>query len=275
MPSVKAIALVATLCLAPIAAHAAKVQLPVTLSDDDIAAMRGKSVAVTLHEPPSFIAGSPGKATFAMVGAFAMMKAGNDFVKDNGIEDPAVELRRQLGELLQSEYGVQMQPVDDQPTREKKPEKLARLHSSAGYMLSVRNLGWQHMYYTSDWNNYWLAYTAYVQLIETGSGRTVAQTGCGLSTMNTPIKPTMQEMHANGGQLVKDFLAATRWSCLRQLATTILRLPPEKVPAIPSEYADLLAKLQPATAQPATAQPATPAPAVDAGATATPSADMP
>lgn len=262
----KALVVGAALCIAPMAADAAKVQLPVSLSQDDAAALHGKTAAVTLHNPPPFIASTAGKASFAMIGAFAMMKAGNDFVKDNGIEDPAVQLRLQLGELLQNHYGLQMRPVDGTPSKDKKPEKIAKAHADVDYVLSVRNMGWQHMYYTADWNSYWLSHVAYVQLIETKSGRVVLQSGCGLSTLDSPVKPTLPQIRANGGKMVKDILAAARWSCVRQLSTNILKLPPDKVPAVPEEYADLLGQLLPAATQ--TAEPA----AVDAQETPEPPA---
>ncbi|MFZ5637596.1 MAG: hypothetical protein ACOY82_13535 [Pseudomonadota bacterium] len=261
----KALAIGAALCVVSLAADAAKVQVPVPLSEADAAALQGKTAAVTLHEPPPFIASSPGKAGFAMIGAFAMIAAGNNFVKENGIEDPAVQLRQQLGELLQTHYGLQMRPVDTKPSKDRKPEKIAKSHPEADYVLSVRNLGWQHMYYTTDWNNYWVSHVAYVQLIETGSGRVVLESSCGASTHESQVKPTFSELRANGAKLTKDILASVRWSCVQQLATHILKLPAEKVPAVPAEYADLLARMQPtATAAAGAAPAATP--------TATPSA---
>src|SRR5262245_24065372 len=59
------------------------------LSAAAASARSGKVLAVTRHEKPSFSAMTAGKAGLGMVGAFAMLSAGNKIVNDNGIADPA------------------------------------------------------------------------------------------------------------------------------------------------------------------------------------------
>ncbi len=55
--------------------------------------MQGRAITVTHREKPSFAAMTAGKASFALIGAFAMISVGNATIKENDIEDPAVRDR--------------------------------------------------------------------------------------------------------------------------------------------------------------------------------------
>ncbi len=273
--------LAVSLCLLPAAAIAAK--KPIPLSEADAAALQGKTAAVTLHKPASFVAMTAGKAGFGLLGAGAMIKAGNDFVADNGIEDPAVLVRAQLAPLLQSHYGLQVQPVDTTATEEKKPAKIAKLHPDSDVILSVRTHGWSYAYYPASWGEYWIGWSGEVQLIDAKTGKQLSQTYCGANTQSNPIRPKLEDMRANRAQLTKDVLTSLGWLCVQLLAREHFRIPEDKIPAIPAEYLNPLARLQPGAATTApppaastepTADPAAP-PAAEAPATDTPATDVP
>lgn len=252
------------LCLSPLGARAAKAPTPI--SDADAAALRGKTAAVTLHETPSFIAMTAGKAGFGLLGVAGMVKAGNDFVKNNEIADPAILLRDRLGAMLQDTYGLQVKPVDATVTEEKKPAKLAALHAAdADVVLSVRTLGWNYGYYATDWSHYWVGYAAEVQLIDAKTGKSLSQANCGANTQANPIKPSLENLRADRAQLTKDILDGLGWLCVQLLAKDQLKIPQDRIPAIPAEYVNPLLRLQPAGA-PAAA----PAAATDAAATTAP-----
>ena len=255
------------LCLAPIGARAAKAPTPI--SDADAAALRGKTAAVTRHEPPSFVAMTAGKAGFGLLGVAAMVKAGNDFVKDNGIADPAILLRDRLGAMLQDAYGLQVKPVDAAVTEEKKPAKIAALHAAdADVVLSVRTLGWNYGYYATDWSHYWVGYAAEVQLIDAKTGKSLSQANCGANTQANPIKPSLDNLRADRAQLAKDILNGLGWLCVQLLAKDQLKIPQDKIPAIPADYVNPLLRLQPAGAAAAAPGPATEAAATTAPASA-------
>jgi hypothetical protein len=252
------------LCLSPLGARAAKAPTP--LSDADAAALRGKTAAVTLHETPSFVAFTAGKAGFGLLGFPGMVKAGNDFVKENEISDPTLLLRDRLGAMLQDAYGLQVKPVDATVTEEKKPAKIAALHAEdADVVLSVRSLGWNYAYYPTDWNHYWVGYSAEVQLIDAKTGKSLSQANCGANTQANPIKPSLDNLRADRAQLTKDILNGLGWLCVQLLAKEQLKIPQDKIPAIPADYVNPLLRLQPTDA-PAAA----PAAATEAASTEVP-----
>lgn len=252
--SISSLAVAVALCLAPCGVQAKNELIP--LSEADAKALQGKTAAVTTHETPSFVAMTAGKAAFAVLGAAGMIKAGNTFVEKNAIPDPAVLLREQLGAALRDAYGLQVSPPDTALTDEKKAAKIAKLHPETDYVLSVRSHGWNYGYYAAAWSQYWVGYTAEVQLIDTRTGRQLSQAYCGANTQSNPIRPTLDQLQADGAQLTKDILNGLGWICVQLLAKEQLKLPADKIPAIPAEYVNPLARLQPASAA---AAPTTPA----------------
>lgn len=259
----------AVLCLLPVSAFAAK--KPTPISEADAASLQGKTAAVTLHDTPSFIAMTAGKAGFGLLGVAGMVKAGNDFVRDNDIRDPSVLLRDRLAALLHETYGLEVRPVDTVETKEKKPAKIAALHADADVVLSVRTLGWNYGYYAKDWSHYWVGYGADVELIDAKTGKSLSQANCGANTQVNPIKPSLEDLRANRAQLAKDILEGLGWLCVRLIAKEQFRIPDDRIPAIPEPYVNPLARLQPAPATESTAAPQ--APAGDASATPAPAAE--
>lgn len=268
-------ATVAALCLLPVSVFAANKPMPI--SEGDAAALQGKTAAVTLHDAPSFMAMTAGKAGFGLFGVAGMVKAGNDFVKDNDIRDPSVLLRDRLGALLHDAYGLEVRPVDAVETKAKKPADLAALHRDADVVLSVRTTGWNYSYYPKDWSHYWIGYGAAVELIDAKTGKSLSEIGCSANTGGSPIKPSLEDLRANRGQLAKDVLEGLGWLCVRLVAKEAFRIPDDRLPAIPEPYVDPLARLQPTGAPSAAPQtPAggdSPTPGATADPAATPAAE--
>ena len=116
-----ATAIIAILLSSPLAAKDALIKL----SAEDAARLNGKSLAITKHQRPSFVAMTPGKASFALLGAGAMIAAGNKIVDENGISDPAILLGEQLASGLKNAFGVLPAAPDATATTLTKPNELA------------------------------------------------------------------------------------------------------------------------------------------------------
>lgn len=261
--------LAASLAVSPFAAQADQLKTKVTaLPAAQATALQGKTVAVTLHERESFVAMTAGKAMLGMLGVAGMVKAGNDFVEENGIPDPTLLIREQLANALRDRFGAVLQPADTEVTASVKPNDLVKAHPDSDYILSVRHRGSNYAYYPGTWGGYWVGNTVFVQLIETDSGRVVGKGNCYASTHKHPVRPSLEQLRENRAQLTKDILASLAWKCARQLALDTFQMAPDAAPAIPAELEDPLARVKgaaPTTAD-GTAQPeaaADPAPAAD------------
>jgi hypothetical protein len=60
----------------------------------------GFILVVTTSDRPDFAAMTAGKAMFGMVGAFAMISAGNKVIRENNVEDPAHYIGSELAGFL-------------------------------------------------------------------------------------------------------------------------------------------------------------------------------
>lgn len=269
--------LACALALAALPAAAKDKLIPLTPAD--AALLQGKKIAVTMHERPSFSAMTAGKASFGLLGAAAMIKAGNDLVDANQIVDPAVLVRERLGSSLAQTYGAEVLPVDTTATKAKKAKDVATTHPEADYVLDVRSGGWGYVYFPTDWNNYQIMYSVQVQLVDVKTGRQVSNAACNASSKANKTPPTREQLHADGAQLIKDYTTALGWNCVQLLTQQQLGIPAEQVPAVPEPYAGLILRFTPGQAAPAPAPVATPvadtaekAPAADA-TSAPPAAD--
>lgn len=216
----------------------------IPLSEADAAALAGKTVALTVHERPSFAAMTAGKVTFGLLGSAAMVSAGNKLIEEHDVQDPAEIVRSQLSQALHDTYAAQLMPVDTTTTKAKKPKDLAALHPDADYVMDVRSGGWMYSYYPTRWGTYWVSYSVQVQLIDTKTARQVSNVACNASTHENPKAPSREQLHADGAKLLKDVTASLGWTCVQILAKEQFRFPAEHVAATPIALVDPLAGIE-------------------------------
>lgn len=253
------------LAFAAFPSHADQLKVKATaLSQADAVALQGKSIAVTLHERQSFQAMTAGKAMFGLIGIGAMFKAGNDFVEQNQIPDPAIIAREQFANMLRDQFGMVPVAVDTTVTKSVKPAELVKVHPNSDYILSVMHIGSMYAYYPGKWSGYWVGNTLGFQLIHTASGKVISRGSCTASTHKNPVRPSLEQLSADRAQLTKDILASLAWKCSRQLAIEGFKLTAERAPAIPAELENPLSRVMAAApaanGTPAAAAPETPAP---------------
>jgi len=212
----------------------------VPLPESAGAALNGKSVVVTRHEKASFTAMTAGKATFALLGAGAMIVAGNKIVADNNIADPADVLEQELVPAVIKHYGMQLKEGPAPVIKASKPKDIAASQKDVDYILDVQSAGWMFAYYPTSWDTYWIGYTGHVQLIDRASGKQLADAFCNANTNKHPVSPTKDAMLANNAQLLKDVTHGLGWNCVQLLSKEEFRLPDGVAPATPAEFADPL-----------------------------------
>jgi hypothetical protein len=218
----------------------AKDQL-IAISTDDASALQGKTLALTVHERPTFVAMSPSKASFGLIGAFAMFSAGNKLVNDNHIVDPAEIVRTNLADALRDVDGMKLAATDTTATKAQRAGDIAKTHPEADYVLDVRSAGWNYAYFPTHWGLYWVGYSVQVQLVDVKSGRQVSNAACNASTHENPNPPTGEHLIGDGAKLLKDVTAGLGWMCVQLLAKDEFHMPAEKIVATPAEYVDPLA----------------------------------
>ena len=216
---------------------------PIVLSPADAATLQGKTLALTIHERPTFMAMTAGKVTFGLFGVAAMAGAGNKLIDDNHVVDPAELVRTNLANLLRDVDGMHPMATDTAPTKAEKPAQVAAIHPEADYVLDVRSGSWGYVYFPAQWGHYWVSYSVQVQLVDTKSGRQLSNAACNSNTHANAKPPTREELDGNGAKLLKDVTTALGWTCVQLLAKEQFHFPVDKVVATPAEFVDPLAAL--------------------------------
>lgn len=181
---------------------------------------RGKTITYSLHETPSFSAMTAGKAAFGGLGGAAMVSKGNKIVLENDIQDPAPTIGATLVNDLASKHGM----IVKQPavrTASKKADVIAADYSDSDLVLDVQTRGWGFAYFPVDWNNYYVMYTAKVQLIDTASGESLAEGSFAYDSKDSVSHPSYEQLLNNQAAMLKTQLLKARDQCITEFRQRI------------------------------------------------------
>jgi hypothetical protein len=187
------------------------------LTADRTPALQGKTIVVSNRPRADFVAMTAGKAAFALVGAVAMIEAGNAIVKDNGVDDPTVLLAQNLIGEAELRYGVVAATPSSVPIDTTDLAKMAHAASNADLLLDVQSLGSQFRYFPTDWSHYAVDSAFKVRLLDVRSASLMAEGFCRQTTQKEPSPPTKDELLADKAARLKSILATQRDACLQQL----------------------------------------------------------
>lgn len=203
-----------------------------TIDAQALSAVRNQSVVHTARDMPDFGEMTPAKVTFGLIGAAIMISEGNKTITTNRIADPAVAIAGALLNAMQSSQGVQLVAA---PLRidSEDPARIAELaKGKARYVLDVRTLMWQMMYFPTDWTHYQVLYTAKARLIDVESKNVVAEAFCKQAPESNAGAPTFDELLALNAARLKATNAAHAQACAESLGRDMLALQvPKPAPA--------------------------------------------
>jgi hypothetical protein len=205
------------------------------------ASLQGKVLAVTRHKKADFVAMTAGKATFALLGAGAMIVAGNKIVEENQIADPADIFETELAPAIAKKFGMTLKSGSGLLVDGKKPKEIVAVQPDADYILDLQSNGWNFGYYPADWNTYWIGYAVQASLFDK-SGKQLSKMACYSDTQKHDRSPGKDEMLANNAQLLKDVTASLGWKCLHRVAKLEFGLADGELNATPAELVDPLAR---------------------------------
>ena len=77
-----------------------------SLSNQSMAAWKGKTVAFTSRPRPSMVMMTAGKGALGLIGVAAGVSGGNALVKEDNIPDPAPVVADELLQIAEKQYGV-------------------------------------------------------------------------------------------------------------------------------------------------------------------------
>ncbi len=181
------------------------------ISPQDREAMRGKKLAVNEREASGLAVMTPGKmmamgAGGAIGGAIAGGMAAADgarAVDEHDVEDPSRQVVKVLSTSLAASTGSQKMPSKGTGLLTLDAGKLAKHHESADYVLDVAAIGWTVIYYPMTLTKYRVVCTHRMQLVETATGRVVAQGTHRYQTEDKANAPNYDGVFADGAAFLK------------------------------------------------------------------------
>jgi hypothetical protein len=194
----------------------------VPIRPERLANLSGSTIAVTTREKPSFAATTAGKASFGLIGAAAMVSAGNNIVQKNAVGDPAGAIARELAEGFASAHGLTVVPATGGVARSTSPSELSRQYTGADLLMDVQTTNWGFAYFPSDWNNYRVLYHAKARLIDTKTRKTLAEGFCSRVPEKTADAPSYDALLADSAARLKQELEAAADYCVSEFRTKML-----------------------------------------------------
>ncbi|GAB2583685.1 hypothetical protein GCM10027066_26290 [Dyella jejuensis] len=195
-----------------------------TKSINSTAGLQGKRLLVTSHPVPDFSAGTAGKAMFAMVGAIAMIHAGNEMVRQDQIADPAIRVGQRLSSDLVRTQGVILLPSSGSVATSDDPARLIKTYPGADLLLDVKSYAWSYVYYPGKWGSYRVNYDANVRLLDGKTGEVIAQQTCKIDPTDPSHPPSLEALRANQSTLLKQLLGKAADMCVGTVEQQVLRL---------------------------------------------------
>lgn len=181
-----------------------------------------RTITVTSRESPSFSAMTAGKAGFGLLGAAAMISAGNTIVRENDVEDPAVYIGRELSAALSEKLTVQVNGNGGALAKSGDPKRLADMYPDSDLLLDVQTINWSFAYFPTDWNNYRVIYSAKLRLVDTRSKKLLAEGFCARVPDQTKDSPSRDQLLADKAARLKSELRIAADQCIPEFASKVL-----------------------------------------------------
>ena len=154
------------------------------------------------------------KGGLALVGAFAAISAGNELIKSNGVEDPALRISEALTVSLLEKYRLEPKLSSGESTGES-IQQVVGAAPTADVIMDVRTLGWRFGYFPSNWGTYYVAYAAKARLVDVKTKTVIAESVCATPRPEkTDKSPSYDALVDNGASGLKKELMAIADQCV-------------------------------------------------------------
>jgi len=184
-----------------------------------------QSFIVTKRDKPHFIAQTTGKALIGgLVGALAATSAGDELVRENGIEDPAHYIGAEIYETMATRYRTERITDDIALLEDGDLDEIGRLYGAAAYVIDVETTNWGLTYFPTDWNNYRVVYHAKLRIIDPSDKQVLAEGFCSRVPEQDKNSPSYKEMIANNAERLKTELKIAADYCKDQFLRETLNL---------------------------------------------------
>lgn len=182
--------------------------------------LTNREISLVKRVPPDFGAMTAGKAMFGALGGAAMISAGNEIVKTNGIVDPSGYIARELQTAINTKYGSRA-AVTVIESWQTDVSQICANNPGADLILDVRTINWMFSYFPTTWGKYRVSYSVSARLIDNRTKTVIAEGFSHLVPDETPDAPTHEELLANQAARLKAELKKAADFCISDLKARI------------------------------------------------------
>ncbi|HEY1773265.1 MAG TPA: hypothetical protein VGH91_08750 [Gammaproteobacteria bacterium] len=192
------------------------------LIESPIGALRGKDAVYIVY--PQAEMSARVSSWLILRGQNAPIDDGNEIIREDGIQDPAIGISRILMKALSDSYGIKpaLDPIRAPGVDMWGQTELTGIHGTSRLVLSVITFDWIVNSYTLHPTKYWMLYRAQLRLVDIDQGTVLAQGSCGKVPDYGADSPTKDQMLANKGEFLKKMLQTQVDNCVTQLETETL-----------------------------------------------------
>lgn len=186
--------------------------------------LKGRELMLSVRARPDFAAMTVGKAAIGgLIGAAAMISAGNEIVAHNDIQDPARHISERLGRALKDSYGVRLASRETAIVSDEISEIVSN-SPDADLVLDTRTINWSLAYFPTSWGKYRVIYSARLRLVDVKRRKVLAEGGCRHLPEETEMSPSYDELIANNAARLKLELAAAAAFCAGEFGSKTLAM---------------------------------------------------
>jgi hypothetical protein len=200
------------------------------LTSDALASLKGRQLTTTVRRPPALFLNIP-EAYWLLwrPSVLGMAMAGERFVSENAIVDPAFQIARTLGDGLGQGFGLRPSPpvldaVDDEPTKGRQPIPAGDL------ILEVWTDNWSLEPFPYEDSRFRVRYVVNMRLVDARGKHPVggawaevlAQASCTCVSEDASLAPSYDELVADHAHRVKSELDTAAEFCVEDFRSKIL-----------------------------------------------------
>ncbi len=195
----------------------------IALSPEVRPRLQQRTITISQRQQPVFIASTPAKAMFGMVGVASQLSSGRKLVEQNQIADPAIDVAKSLLSILVAQHNMHItKSPRARPVKTNDVKRIAEQYASVDYVVDLQTSEWSVAYYPDNFNRYRVSYHARFTLIDTAKKQAVARGHCTYDPERTDNSPTYVQLTANGAALIRTELEAAAEFCAKKFNATVL-----------------------------------------------------
>jgi hypothetical protein len=144
-------------------------------------------------------------------------------MKQNGVDDPLIAMRKRLMDRLAADGGVKNLTLGQAPVPidQVDPANIQQRYGK-GLHLQIYPTNWTVVYYVSNWSRYYMMYGAVGRLVRAEDGKTLWSASCGVRRDDGDKAPTFDQLMANRAAMFKSWTQDAAQKCADELANAFL-----------------------------------------------------